>query len=305
MALFLKRLQPSSRTWRSPSREDKISSTKKFDECQSCHACNETRMMTTTNFFSNHSVADVRRSLRAHTCLLRLLTWLHMLPLGVSTSLEHTVFPRMLWVTTSLLATGRLLRLKKFDECFIVIVSVARDCRIFACMTLCKDPNVFVSKALTMSHHSHAQVTEWTLGRSAFLNCSQKLSHPFEVALTQGYCCSAISASLSLPQFTCVDVAAYWTRFATIAQSVLKWGCWLDEGSRLRSQPPRCVEKQAPGSHPTSWSAIRTWQHRNKSLMAEDWRLWPKAFMQLAIDTTLVREVVRRDGHVLASCRKS
>ena len=37
------------------------------------------------------------------------------------------------------------------------------------------------------------------------------------------------------------------------------------------------------GSHPTSWSAIWTClcQHHGKHLMAEDWKLWPKAFQSL------------------------
>ena len=46
-------------------------------------------------------------------------------------------------------------------------------------------------------------------------------------------------------------------------------------------QQPRCVERLAHGSHPTSWSAIWTCLHRGKHLMAEDWKLWPKAFQSL------------------------
>ena len=41
------------------------------------------------------------------------------------------------------------MRLVKFDESFIVI-DLARDCRVFARMTLCKGPNDFVSQALFM-----------------------------------------------------------------------------------------------------------------------------------------------------------
>ena len=37
-----------------------------------------------------------------------------------------------------------------------------------------------------------------------------------------GFCCSAVSACLSLPQFTCVDVAAIRTLLATIAQRAPK-----------------------------------------------------------------------------------
>ena len=101
------------------------------------------------------------------------------------------------------------------------------------------------------------------------------LSQPFHEVLTHawsricsGFCCSAVSACLSLPQLTCVDVAANRTPLATIAQ-----------------RAPRRVVGQTGvrggdccRQHPTSWSAIWTCQRHGKRLMAEGWKLWSKAY---------------------------
>ena len=82
-----------------------------------------------------------------------------------------------------------------------------------------------------------------------------------------GCCCFAVSACLPLPPTVHLcrcgrQQDSFGHHRAACAQG---GGCWPDEGSRLRLQPPRCVEKQAQGSHPTSWSAIWTCQHHIKS----------------------------------------
>ena len=63
---------------------------------------------------------------------------------------------------------------------------------------------------------------------------------------------------LRLPLPPTAHLWRYRTPLATIAQRAPREGCWPDGGSQWRLLPPKCVEKQARGSHPTSWSAIWT-----------------------------------------------
>ena len=70
---------------------------------------------------------------------------------------------------------------------------------------------------------SIAQVSEWTVGKSAFLNRS--------TAFVQGFV-APLSPLASPSQLTCVDVAACRTPLATIAQRAPREGCWPQDVTR-------------------------------------------------------------------------
>ena len=119
----------------------------------------------------------------------------------------------------------------------------------------------------------------WMRGREHCSSHSGPLAGvPFSIwsRTCSGFCCFAVFACLSLPQFSGRHQGLFWPP----SRSVRRGGGWPDEG-RLRLQPPRCIEKAAQGSHPTSWSAIWTCLHHGKHSMAEDWKLWPKVFQSL------------------------
>ena len=84
----------------------------------------------------------------AHFSMLRFLTLLHMLLLlRVSTSLLNAIFPRNASGVNLSFGYGCLRRLTELDECFLVIVSVTRYCRVFSSVSLCEKPKTLVPQA--------------------------------------------------------------------------------------------------------------------------------------------------------------
>ena len=126
------------------------------------------------------------------------------------------------------------------------------------------------------------------------------LSQPFHEVLMHtwsriclGFCCSAVSACLSLPQLTCVDVAAFWTPLATIAQRAPRGGLLARRGFSVEIAAAKVCREA--GARVSSNVMVRdldlpapqqAFDGRRLEIVAEGLPIF--GGMQLAIDTTLV-----------------
>ena len=166
-------------------------------------------MMTTTRFASKLTDAHVREGLSAPV-LARCVCWRCCTCCCCERALRWRRWPvqGMLWITTLL---G--LRLSSVRRgLWRVIVSVARDCRVFARMTLCKEPSVFVSLMLVSS-------VRWTLHRLQS-RLSQCLLEAQPLFCTSGIVAPTLNSlddiSPSMKQTElccCCSVPPLWPRF--------------------------------------------------------------------------------------------